>query len=642
MDPIKADLETSGKEEAMEIAEGARETTWEHPSFVGELFMGRFRPEYLLPFPEQSKTDREIGDVFLAKLEKFLIENLDPDYVDRTGEIPTEVIQGLIELGAFAMKLPKEYGGLDLSQVNYSRVMMLVASYCTNTTVWLSAHQSIGVPQPLKLFGTKQQKEKYMPMLRNGALSAFALTEPDVGSDPARMSTTATPTPDGKFYRINGEKLWCTNGPVADVIVVMAQTPPKMIKGKERKQITAFIVETKSPGFEVVHRCSFMGLKGIQNGLLRFKDVEVPKENVLWEEGKGLKLALMTLNAGRLTLPAATTGGVKQCLRMVRDWANERVQWGVPIGKHEAIAAKLAWMNAHGFAMEATSLYASALADRKDRDIRLEAAMAKLFCSEVAWEIMDMTLQIRGGRGYETADSLRARGEKPYPIERLLRDGRINTIIEGSSEIMHLMIAREALDPHMKLGAALLDPRAGFGEKFSALFKMGMFYATWYPRQWWTLSTYFKHRGQGKLGKHLRFVENTSHRLARNILHAMGRYRAGLERRQMVMTRLVDIGVSLFTMAAACSRAIHLAKSGGKRSNAVQLADLYCRYQRKSVRANFKALFDKDDKVAYGLSREFLQGDFAWLEDTAIPWMDYPDRKIVPNGEQELPSEEIA
>ncbi len=618
MTAIRDDRETKEKQEAMEVAEAAREVEWENPSFVGELFMGRFHPDFIFPFPHQEEADRKIGDEYLALLETFLRETVDPDEIDRTRELPQKVIDGLVKLGAFAMKIPQEYGGLGLSQVNYNRAVMLVSSHCANTAVWLSAHQSIGVPQPLKLFGTPEQKKKYLPRFREGAISAFALTEPSVGSDPAKMSTTATPTPDGNFYLINGDKLWCTNGPVADLIVVMAQTPPKLVNGKEKKQITAFIVETKWPGIEMVHRCDFMGLKAIQNGLLRFKDLKVPKENILLGEGRGLKLALATLNTGRLTLPAACVGGAKQCLVMARDWCNERVQWGAPIGKHEAVANKLAWMSAYTLAMEAMTYYTSLLVDEGGRDIRLEAAMAKLFCTEASWKVIDQTVQVRGGRGYETADSLRARGEKPYPVERMMRDARINTIIEGSSEIMRLFIAREALDPHMKLGMPLFDPRMGFAKKFRGFLRMAGFYGFWYPRQWLTWGAFFKYGKFGPLAKHLRFLERYSHRLARNILHAMGRYQLGLEKKQMVMARLVDIGVALFAMGVTCSRALGLKDQDKKYANAVELADLFCHLQRKEIKLQFKNLFDADDKFAYRISRKFLEGDYAWLEEEIL------------------------
>ncbi len=193
--------------------------------------------------------------------------------MDKTGEIPDEVIKGLTDLGAFAMKISPEYDGLGLSQVNYNRVVHMVASYCGSTAVLLSAHQSIGVPYPLSLFGTEEQKRKYLPRFRKGAISGFALTEPGAGSDPHTMKTIATPTEDGQYYLINGEKLWISNGNIADILVVMCLTPPKMERGKEKKQITAFIVETNTPGFQAAYRCSFMGLNGVKLGLLKFNNV---------------------------------------------------------------------------------------------------------------------------------------------------------------------------------------------------------------------------------------------------------------------------------------------------------------------------------------------------------------------------------
>lgn len=606
--------------EALEVIEAAREAKWERPTVAGQLFLGRVLTPLLFPYTVQSDEDRRIGDAYCAKLEAFLKAEIDPDEIDRTGEMPPKVIQGLARLGCFGMKIPKEYGGLGFSQTNYNRAIQIVGSYCGSTAVWLSAHQSIGVPQPLKMFGTEEQKRKYLPRIAAGAISAFALTEPDVGSDPAKMSTTATPVDGGAAYRLNGQKLWCTNGPVAEVMVVMAQTPERVIGGKPRKQITAFIVERNMPGVEVVHRCMFMGIRGIQNGLLKFTNVKVPKENILWGLGRGLKLALMTLNTGRLTIPAACIGGSKRCLQIAREWANERQQWGGPIGGHEAIASKLGWMASHLFAMEAVVWLTSAWVDRGDLDIRIEAAMAKLFCTESAWTIVDHTLQIRGGRGYETANSLKGRGEKPIPVERIFRDARINRIIEGTSEIMHLFIAREALDPHIQLAFDMILPDRTFGQRVKAAARAALFYAGWYPRLWLPRLGFGRPKEiPPRLRGHWAFVEMTSKRLARALFHQMMIHQQKLEKRQMILFRIVDVGVDLFAMSATISRAVSLSSgSAGSTSSAVELADLFCDTARGRIRSNLANLNPSEDRKGYRIAHDLLKGSYSWLEEGIV------------------------
>src|SRR5881409_3942744 len=606
-------------EEARAVAEAAREQEWAAPSFVRDLFLGKLRMDLIHPYPEQDPDEIARAKPFLEKLERFLRQSVDSDQIDRDGEIPEAVIQGLRELGAFGIKIPREYGGLGLSQLSYMKAIELVSSIDGSVTALLSAHQSIGVPQPLKLFGTDAQKKKYLPRLAKGAISAFALTEPGVGSDPAAMETTAVPTLDGQAWVLNGEKLWCTNGTKAELLVVIGRTPSKVVNGKEKRQITAFIVETAWPGVKVEHRCHFMGLKAIYNGVIRFTDVRVPNEIVLWEVGKGLKLGLITLNTGRLTLPISSVAAGKRCLEISRQWASERVQWGRAIGKHDAIAQKIGAMAANTFAMEAVAELCGAMADRGGYDIRLEAAIAKLYNSEGGWRIIDDTVQIRGGRGYETADSLRARGEKPVPVERIMRDFRINLIFEGSSEIMHLFIAREAVDKHLQIAGDVVLPGKRALERLRGLLRAALFYSWWYPSRWLGWGFWPKHAEFGPLAKHLRYVDRTARRLARSVFHAMVRFGPKLEYRQAVLFRLVDVGAELFAIAATCARAQWLLRrDGATGQRAVALADLFCSEARGRVDAKFKQLWRNADVAAYRVAQDVLQGEHRWLEQGMV------------------------
>jgi alkylation response protein AidB-like acyl-CoA dehydrogenase len=610
----------ASEKEARDVAEAARESEWSGPSFVRELFLGRFRLDLIHPHPAEDTAETARAKPFMDKLRDFL-KRVDSDMIDRTGDIPEEYVQELRDMGAFGIKIPTEYGGLGLSYTSYVKAMAMVTSKDGSLTALLSAHQSIGLPQPLKLFGTDEQKQRFFPRLAKGAISAFALTEVDAGSDPANMHAHAEPSADGKEFVLNGEKLWCTNGTRAELFVVMARTPDVVVNGKARKQITAFIVEASTPGVEVVHRCRFMGLKAIENGVIRFTNVRIPRENILWGEGKGLKLALITLNTGRLTLPASAAGGSKALLQASRTWANERVQWGAPIGKHEAVAQKVAMMAANTFAMESIAGLTVGLAEQGHYDIRLEAAIAKMYNTEHGWHIVDDALQIRGGRGYETADSLRARGEQPIPIERAMRDSRINLIFEGSSEIMRLFIAREAVDHHFKTAFALVDKDSSKSEKAAAFGRVMKFYPAWYPARWIGKGQVPGSFGEfGKLAGHVRYAERHARKLGRAIFHAMVKLGPKLERRQLVLFRAVDIGAELFAMTASCVKARMLETQGNK--EAATLADLFCRAARVRIDQLFAGFYGDFDGEMYRVAQQVMKGEHAWLETGIISLLD--------------------
>jgi alkylation response protein AidB-like acyl-CoA dehydrogenase len=595
-----------------QVAEAAREVQWRKPSFGKELFLGRLRLDLIHPHPRPSPKDRAKGEAFLARLEEFLRAEVDPLEIERDAKIPDRIVKGLADVGALGMKVPEEYGGLGLSQVYYNRALQLAGSCHSAISTLLSAHQSIGVPEPLKLAGTPEQKRAFLPRVAKDEVSAFLLTEPDVGSDPARMKTTAVPTEDGSAYVLNGVKLWTTNGVIAKLLVVTAVVPRSE---SHRGGISAFVVEADSPGIVVEHRNEFMGLRGIENGVTRFTNVRVPAANLIGKEGQGLKIALTTLNTGRLSLPAGNAAISKWALKIAREWGLARVQWGQPIGKHEAIAAKISYIAGLAFAQEAVVELAGALSDDARNDIRIEAALTKLYNSEHAWRVADDLVQIRGGRGFETAASLKARGEKPIPAEQVLRDTRINRIFEGSSEIMRLLIAREAVDAHLSVAGKLIEPDVALAERTRTAVKASGFYGRWLPKLVWGPGTVPGAYSEfGDLATHLRFVERSARRLARSMFYAMSRWQGRLERKQMFLGRIVDIGAELFAMSAACVRAQMLVEDVAHGAEAVELADLFCRGARRRVDYLFHTLWRNDDAANYAAALRVLEGRYTWAE----------------------------
>jgi alkylation response protein AidB-like acyl-CoA dehydrogenase len=603
--------------EARDVAESAREQEWKLPSFGKELFMGNFQLDLIHPQPKLDPEATEKGEKFLADVKTFLEDKVDPRELEREAKLTDEVLQGFKDLGALGMKVPEKYGGLGLSQVYYNRALMLVGSWHSSLSTLLSAHQSIGVAEPLMLFGSEEQKQEWLPKVAKDHVSAFLLTEPDVGSDPARLGATATPTEDGSGYLLNGRKLWATNGAIADIVVVMAKVP----KSEHSKGgISAFVLPYNTQGITIEARNQFMGLRGIENSQTLLKDVYVPKENLIGKEGQGLKIALTTLNTGRLALPAICVGVSKWATKVAREYAAERVQWGQAVGKHEAVAEKLAFIGGTAFGLEAMLDVSSRLADDKSADIRIEAALGKLLASELGWDVIDELMQVRGGRGYETADSLEARGERGVPVEQVMRDMRINRIFEGSTEIMHLLIAREAVDTHLAVAGDILEPDVEMKDKAKAAGKAAAFYPKW-------LAGLAAGKGQspaaysdfGDLAKHLRFAERSSRKLARSTFYGMTRWQAKLEKKQGYLGRLVDIGAELFAIASAVVYANTIKQEQPERGEqAEELADLFCRQSRRRVDTLFSQLWANDDAENYESALKLLDGRYQWLEEGII------------------------
>ena len=618
------------EKEARDVVEAAREADWKLPSFGKQLFLGDFRLDLIHPQPRLDPEAIEKGERFLAELRAVLTETADPLEIERDSKIPDNVVDALKRIGALGMKVPPKYGGLGLSQVYYSRALGIAGNCHSAICTLLSAHQSIGVAEPLLMFGSEEQRQKWLPLVAKDHISAFLLTEPGVGSDPARMESTAVPvgpelagaplddhmeaTPTEGGYLISGRKLWATNGTVADIVVVMAKVPKS---DGHRGGITAFVLPYNSDGITILHRNAFMGLRGIENSVTLLKDVFVPEENRIAREGDGLKIALSTLNTGRLALMAIAVGASKWATKVAREWAAERVQWGRPIGKHDAVAQKLAFIAGSAFGLEAMLDVSARLADNKRNDIRIEAALCKVYGSELAWKVIDELMQVRGGRGYETAESLKARGEKPVPVEQCMRDIRVNRILEWSTEIMHLLIAREAVDTHLHAAGGLLMGDGDVKAKADAALKAGLFYGKWLPN----LAV---GKGQnprsyeefGPLASHLRYVERSSRKLARATFYGMARWQAKLEQRQSFLARIVDIGAELYAISATVVYAETLGREHPERkAEAIELAQLFCAMAKRRADTLFHELWANDDDARYSAAQKVLDGRYSWLEE---------------------------
>ena len=595
---------TAEEDASINVAEESREMEWKSKSYMGSIFVGDFDID--IPhrsgrgFPEQDPADKAIGDRILDDIKTWADDHLDGEQIDRDESIPGHVWSGLKDLNLFAIKIPKQYGGLGMSQTNYMRILSLISRYCGSVAATLSAHQSIGVPQPIKLAGTQAQKDKWLPKFAEGWISAFALTEPNVGSDPANMATEAYL--DGDEWVINGEKLWCTNGVVADVIVVMAKSGTRTTSsGKKINEISAFIVETDTPGVEVVHRCKFMGIRAVENGLLRLTNCRVPAENLIGGQGNGLKLALSTLNDGRLSIPAIAADNIQYVSEFSARWGKTREQWGRNIGSHEPGSEKIAQIHSTGYAMSAFSDYCAYLSDEGKQDMRMEAAAAKMFNTELLWDTMDTALQLRGGRGYETSESLRVRGEFDIPIERMLRDSRINRIVEGTTDIMHLFLAREALDWHLS-NAGPLFSKSSVWTKVKTAAKCSLIYSRWIPKL--LVPSFFRRfrSFHPSLRHYLRALDSRSRKLARTLFAQMILQGPKLEMKQLTLARLVDVGTELAVCGLVLSRVDTEMKSGS--GDNLLAAEYWVKTRLKHVDQLFRDVWSNHDSEAKALAEE--------------------------------------
>jgi alkylation response protein AidB-like acyl-CoA dehydrogenase len=557
------------------------------PSFAEELFFGRFTAPLLFPYPEVKPQEREKLAEAVAEVSRYAEEHIDPAAIDRNAAIPDAVVAGLGRIGVLGMTAPEEYGGRGFSQLAYTRLMEIIGARDAGVGVFVNAHHSIGI-RSLLMYGTAEQKRRWLPALVRGEqLAAFALTEPEAGSDASNVQTTAIPTPDGTAYVLNGQKRYITNGGIGQVLTVMARTPGSG-KGK-KKEITAFVVTNDMPGFEVLEaRMPKMGIRGTATGRIAFHDMVVPRENILGGVGQGLKIALSVLNFGRTTFGASCTGVAKVCLRAACGYAKKRVQFQQPIAEFELVKKKIAYMAAHAFAMEAATAQCARYMDLGTGDYRLETAMLKVWSTEALWQVVNDTVQIFGGKAYFT--------DEPY--ERMVRDARINQIGEGANDVLRAFIAvvgiKPVADTFLKVKDAvtgsLRHPLRGVG----AVLGFG-------GRQVKARFT------TPEVPVRSPALQPEARRLARRVRdfglavqRALIRHRENIIFREYVQERLADAACELYAASCTLSRLDHLLASGNGQAGASAAADVaagryYLTYADRRIKQLLAALSDNDD-----------------------------------------------
>jgi len=611
-------------EEARERLSGA--------SFMAGLYDGR--PDFdLLLTPPEPLEEKATGEAFCKQVETFLTHEVDPEEIERQAKIPERVIQGLFKLGAFGMKIPKEYGGLGFSYTNYGRVLTVIASWSNILALTVAVPQSIGIAMPILLFGSDGQKKKYLPLVAKEAISAFALTEPMTGSDAANVRTEAVLDSTGSHFLVNGEKLWCTNGPIARYATLIARVPALRVeldgriewvpapggRGADDRVHSAFILDMAAPGVLVRQRCQFEGCRGIENAHITLKNVQVPVEHVIGDIGKGLKYALTILNVGRgISIPAICLGMAKQAWQPTLDRANTRITFHKPLSERQTQQIRIGDMAGHLFAMEALSMLVWRLADQHRYDIRIEAAVAKIFCSEHTIRFLRDAQTIFGGMGYETAESKQARGEAAFGIEQLVRDAEMYRIGEGATDILRPFVVREGLNHHLERAKGLYGDDLSILDQSRQALRLAGFYMPWYMRQWRGRPLpdrpEFAHLQVKPLA---RYVERTSRRLAREILYATMRFQASFQDEQRLQNRIEAVGEDLFAMLATVLYAERQTRIDG-RMTVWELADAFCASARQRVEQRLREFRQHQDYLTATTGTQALKGYYPTLSEGII------------------------
>lgn len=603
-------------------------------SFMAGLFVGRPDFSLLLP-PEESPEQHAVWEEYRPKLETFLKTHVDPDEIERTARIPDRVLKGLFALGAFGMKIPEEYGGLGFSYTNYGRALMLMASWSNILALTVAVPQSIGIAMPLLLFGNEEQKRKYLPIVAREAISAFALTEAITGSDAANIQTEAVLDSSGTAFVVNGEKLWCTNGSIARYVTLIARVPAKRAlhdgqtvwvsvpegKGADEQVHTAFILDMETPGVRVQQRCQFEGCRGIENAYMTFAHVRIPAANVIGEVGRGLKYALTILNVGRaISIPAICLGMAKQAWQPTLDRANQRVTFQKPLSERQTQRMRLGRMAANLFAMESLAFAVWRMADQHMYDVRIEAAIAKIFCSETTIQFLKDAQTIFGGMGYETAESKRVRGEPAFGVEQLVRDAEMYRIGEGATDILRPFVAREGLSPHLERAQWYMNGGLGRNARLVELLKLLRFYVPWYMSLWLRRALpdrpEFHHSRVAHL---LGDVERSSRRLAGAIFWAMVRQGEQLRDDQGRQNRIEMVGEDLLAITTGA-----LWASSQERANADgqvwELVEHFAAGARLRIDRAIDELRGRNkDQAVETIGQQATGGDYAWLSQGIIP-----------------------